>query len=188
MSLFEFLMVLVSIIVGLGVAEVLTGVARLSRSRGSSTRYWIHSCIVALVFFALIQQWWELWTLRDVPEWTFLSLILMLTGPMGLFLIAHLIFPESLKGADLKDHYYDSIRPIGWLAALTVFFTALFRPLAFGFQLLELSNATSLIFLAGFIALSTSRNSTLHAVLVPLFLVLLLWDIVQWNPTIGFAG
>ena len=143
---------------------------------------------MALVFFALIQQWWELWNLRDVPEWTFLSLILMLTGPMGLFLIAHLIFPESLKGADLRNYYYESIRPIGWLAALTVFFTALFRPLAFGSELLKLDNATSLIFLVGFIALSTSTNSKLHAVLVPLFLVLLLWDIIQWNPTIGPAG
>lgn len=185
MTLFEFLMVLVSIIVGLGIAEVLTGVARLIRSRDSTSRYWIHSCVVALVFFALIQQWWELWNLRDVPEWTFLSLILMLTGPMGLFLIAHLIFPESLKGADLRNHYYESIRPIGWLAAFTVLFAALFRPVAFGSQLLELDNATSLIFLGGFITLATTRNSTLHAVLVPLFLALLLWDIVQWNPTMS---
>jgi hypothetical protein len=35
MSLFEFLMVLVSIIIGLGMAEILTGVARQVRCRGS---------------------------------------------------------------------------------------------------------------------------------------------------------
>jgi len=39
MSLFEFLMVLVSIIIGLGVAEVLTGIARQFRTRGSTQRY-----------------------------------------------------------------------------------------------------------------------------------------------------
>ena len=41
MSLFEFLMVLVSIIIGLGIAEVLTGIARLIQCRaltsGSTT-------------------------------------------------------------------------------------------------------------------------------------------------------
>ena len=39
MSLFEFLMVLVSIIIGLGIAEVLTGVARQLRSRESTQGY-----------------------------------------------------------------------------------------------------------------------------------------------------
>jgi hypothetical protein len=34
MSLFEFLMVLVSIIIGLGIAEILTGVARQSGKSG----------------------------------------------------------------------------------------------------------------------------------------------------------
>ena len=33
MSLFEFLMVLVSIIIGLGLTEILTGVARMIRCR-----------------------------------------------------------------------------------------------------------------------------------------------------------
>jgi len=54
MSLFEFLMVLVSIIIGLGVAEVLTGIARQFRTRGSTQRYWVHSILVAVIFFALL--------------------------------------------------------------------------------------------------------------------------------------
>jgi len=33
MSLFEFLMILLSIIVGLGLAEILTGIARIFRER-----------------------------------------------------------------------------------------------------------------------------------------------------------
>jgi hypothetical protein len=45
MSLFEFLMVLVSIIIGLGIAEILTGVARQIRCRGSIHRYWVHSVL-----------------------------------------------------------------------------------------------------------------------------------------------
>jgi hypothetical protein len=75
MSLFEFLMVLVSIIVGLGIAEILTGVARLIRCRESARPYWVHSLLVVSIFFALLQQWWELWELREVPEWTFIALL-----------------------------------------------------------------------------------------------------------------
>ena len=64
MSLFEFLMVLVSIIIGLGIVEILTGIARQIRCRESIQGYWIHSVLVAIVFFALLQQWWEIWGVR----------------------------------------------------------------------------------------------------------------------------
>ena len=46
MQLFEFLMVLVSIIVGLGVAELLTGLARLLRARKSVRFYWVHALLI----------------------------------------------------------------------------------------------------------------------------------------------
>ena len=55
LSLFEFLMVLVSIIIGLGMAEILTGTANLIRCRDSIHGYWVHGVIVAAIFFAQLQ-------------------------------------------------------------------------------------------------------------------------------------
>ena len=185
MSLFEFLMVLVSIIIGLGIAEILTGIARQIRCRGSIHGYWVHSVLVTVIFFALLQQWWEIWGLRVVPEWTFHGLVMMLTGPVGLFLIAHLLFPEPMQGADFREYYNGVMRPIWWLAALTVVLATLFRPLVFDSRLVSLDNATSFVMFFGFIALAISRHSILHAVLVPAFLLLVLLDIFQWNFVIG---
>ena len=71
MSIFEFVMVLVSIIIGLGIAEILNGVAGQIRSRNTTRIYWLHSVLVAAVFLALVQQWWEIWGDRNTPEWTF---------------------------------------------------------------------------------------------------------------------
>lgn len=181
MSLFEFLMVLVSIIVGLGIAEVLTGIARMIRCRGSITGYWVHATAVAVVFFALLQQWWEVWGLRMVPEWTFFSLLMMLAGPVGLFLIAHLLFPEPMPGANLRDFYYESIRPMALLAAATVLLATLFRPLVFGWDLLVTDNATSLVFMLGFFVLAITRRPVVHACIWPVFLFLVLLDIVHWS-------
>jgi len=185
MSLFEFLMVLVSIIVSLGIAEILTGIARLIRCRGSIQGYWVHSIVVTVVFFALLQQWWEIWGLRDAPEWTFHGLLMMLTGPVGLFLIAHLLFPEPMQGANLREYYYGTMRPVWWLGALTVVLATMFRPLIFGDSLLSPDNATSLLFVFGFIVLAISKRSILHVILVPIFLLLVLFDIFQWNFVIG---
>jgi len=185
MSLFEFLMVLVSIIIGLGIAEILTGVARQIRCRGSTRGYWVHSLLVGTIFVALIQQWWEIWGLRGVPEWSFIGLVMMLGGPVGLFLIAHLLFPEPMHGADFRHYYDGEMRPVWWLAAMTVVLATLFRPLVIGADLLSLDNATSLVFLVGFAALAISRRPIIHAILVPSFLLLLLLDIFQWTFVIG---
>lgn len=185
MGLFEFLMVLVSIIIGLGIAEILTGVARSIRCRASVTGYWVHSVVVTAIFFALLQQWWEIWDLRVATEWTFHGLLMLLSGPVGLFLIAHLLFPEPMPGANLREYYYGVMRPVWWLGALTVVLATLFRPLIFDAALLSPDNATSFLFFIGFIVLATSTRPQIHSILVPTSLLLILLDILQWTFAIG---
>jgi hypothetical protein len=185
MSLFEFLMVLVSIIIGLGIAEILTGIARQLRTRRSTQSYWVHSILVAVIFFALLQQWWEIWGLRLEPEWPFYGLVMMVSGPVGLFLIAHLLFPEPMDGANIREYYYGVMRPIWLLGLFTVVCSTVFRPLIFGEDLYTPDNASSLLYLIGFIALAISRRPIIHAILVPIFLALILLDVLQWNPVIG---
>ncbi len=185
MSLFEFLMVLVSIIIGLGLAEILTGVARVIRYRKSVQGYWVHSVLVGVVFIAYLQNWWEIWDLRGAAEWTFIGLVIMLSAPASLFLIAHLLFPEPMGGASLREHYHGVMRPVWWLGALTVVASTAFRPIVFGQNVFSISNATSFVLLLGFITLALSRRPTLHAILVPVFLLLVLLDVVQWNFVIG---
>ena len=176
-------MVLVSIIVGLGVAEVLTGVARQIRFRDSSVGYWVHACAVAIIFFALLQNWWELWVLRDAAQWNFLGLVLMLLPPSALYLVAHLIFPDSIQGAKFRTHYYGEMRPIWWLAVFATIASTLFKPLAFRVELFNLDNAASVPMVVGLIVLARSKNVVLHSVLVPAFLMVLLWDVLWWTPT-----
>ena len=183
MSLFEFLMVLVSIIVGLGIAEVLTGIARQVRYRREIKWYWLHSCGVALVTVALLQSWWELWELRHTVEWVFYSMVLMLVSPAALYLIAHLAFPEGGQATDMRVYYYDQMRPIWWFAVLSTMASVLFRPIAFGSSLVNLDNIVPSLLVAGFIALAASRNAVLHSIVVPLFLLLLIGDVLIWHPS-----
>ena len=55
MELFEFLMILLSIIVGLGLAELLTGIAVILREGRQSQFSWIHGAVVLAIFLALLQ-------------------------------------------------------------------------------------------------------------------------------------
>ena len=90
-----------------------------------------------------------------------------------------------MQGANFREYYNGAMRPIWWLAALTVVLATLFRPLIFGSSLVSLDNATSIVLFFGFITLAISKRSVLHALLVPVFLLLLLLDILQWNFVIG---
>lgn len=185
MSLFEFLMVLVSIIIGFGLAELMTGVAGMIRNRDSVQPYWVHILIIAAIFVAHLQQWWEAWGLRSTPEWTFLGLLMLLGGPVGLFLIAHLLFPDPMRGTNFRDYYYGAMRPLWLVAILTVSVATLFRPLAFGDDLIRADNATSFVFVGVFVMLGLSGRRSLHQVLAPVVFFLVVLDVIQWNFVIG---
>ena len=55
MHVFEFLMVLVSIVIGLGLAALLTGVANVLRVRRQVHVYWVHALLVVGFFLAQAQ-------------------------------------------------------------------------------------------------------------------------------------
>jgi len=178
MSLFEFLMVLVSLIIGLGIAELLSGVAQTIRCRRDVRVYWVHSTLVVVVFLALLQQWWEIWGVRDMPAWTFPGLLMMIGPAIGLFLIAHLLFPDPVSGADFRAYYYDEMRPALWLAVLTVALAVSFRPLVSGTTLFAMDNASSFLFIAIFLCLAYTRKPIVHSILVTLLLSGILADIL----------
>lgn len=168
MELFEFLMILLSIIVGLGLAELLTGIAVILREGRQSQFSWVHGAVVVAIFLALLQTFWESWGLQAVPEWTFPAMLLMLTSPILLFVIAHVLFPAGTHFESLGDYYFKRSRLIWTIGFITVITSSLFRPLAFGMPLFVMDNASMIPSLVICMLLITIRNRTFHYFLVPL--------------------
>lgn len=185
MDRFSFVMVLLSIIVGLGITEILTNVAHQIQQRAKSKPYWLHSLLVIIVFIAFLQQWWEMWGLHTQEMWSFPVLLLMLGGPVCLYVIAHLMFPDEIEGTDFKSTYFDDARIIYMVAALAVTVATLFRPMSFGVPLVSIDNLASAGFLISFIILAISRNRWVHSIIVPLMLIALLSDILVFNMSIS---
>lgn len=181
MSLFEFMMVLVSLIVGLGVTELLTGIAKTIRSRDTIQLYWVHALLVITVLLALLQTWWEIWAVRGTPAWTFPGLLMMIGGPIGLFLIAHLIFPDPIQNSDFKSYYYNKMVPLFWIAVITVVISATFRPLILGQTLFNLSNISSFFLVVIFTCMALIRSPKFHSAMVIIIFLSLLADILLVN-------
>ncbi len=119
MQLFEFLMVLVSVNIGLRVTEVLSGAARLIRARDTVRWYWVHVLFQMALFLALFQQWWENWNLRGLPEISYGQTMGLFVGPVVLFLMGHLLYPDPVEDVDLRGYYYRQA-PVLWGLAILV--------------------------------------------------------------------
>ncbi len=184
MDRFEYVMVLLSIIVGLGITELLTNIARQTQMRVRSKFYWVHALLVVAVFVALLQQWWEGWDQQHVEAWSFHVMLFMLGGPIGLYIITHLLYPNQLDGVDFKIFYYESPATLYLIAAATTIIGTAYRPVAFGDPFLDPDNAASAVMVLAFLTLAATRRVVVHTILVPVILAAILLDVFIFIPTI----
>lgn len=123
MTPFEYLAVLISIVLGFGVTELLAGVRRLVHARERVRFHWLPVVWTGLVFVALVQWWWSAFGLRHRMEWNFFSFLLILLVPVLYYLAAALVLPveEREGGFDLGAHYFGIHRLFfGTVAAATL--------------------------------------------------------------------
>jgi hypothetical protein len=110
MSPFEYVSVLISIVYGLGITLILTGVAELIRRWKTVVLFWPYFIWIALVFVLHIYEWWEHYALRSISSWSLPLFLFVALYPILLFVLANLLFPMkwSKKGVDLKEFYFAS--------------------------------------------------------------------------------
>jgi hypothetical protein len=108
MSPFEYVSVLISIIYGLGITLLLTGVAELIKRWKTIVPFGPYFIWIALVFVLHVYEWWDHYTLRNTPGWSLPMFLFVILYPILLFILVNLLFPMkwSKKGVDLKAFYF----------------------------------------------------------------------------------
>ena len=110
MSTFEYLAVLFSVVVGLGVTQTLRGLLRIVQHRRTARVYW-----PALIWTAAILQWtlffWWFsgYNLVRLEEWRMTTLMFVMAYGSALFFLLGLLYPEDM-GADfdMQAHFEES--------------------------------------------------------------------------------
>jgi hypothetical protein len=185
MGLFEFLMVLISVVIGLGLTEILTGAANLLRAREKVRFYWIHVMFQCGVFFALLQQWWEFWDMEGLGEISFFAVLIILAPPIILFLIAHLLYPTKAEGADLEAYYYRQAPLLWGLVVVGTLEGTFLQPLVSGEPIFHVANISGIPMVILCVVLAVSENRRVHSVLGPLIILMVLLDTILANPAIS---
>jgi hypothetical protein len=111
MTDFEFTFALFGLLLGLSLAEVLSGVARAIEARlrlGAELRIgWLTPLLGAFVFLDLLSFWQAAWVTRDVIAVSGTTLLAVSVFAGAYYLAASLVFPRGISAAaDLDDHFF----------------------------------------------------------------------------------
>ena len=120
-EIFNYLSVIVSIVLGMAVAHTVGEVSKLIQLRDKFEIYWVQLLWVLTVFGLQVLYWWGTWIYQSVETWTFPLYTLYLLTPISLCVLSDLILPElngSAKGS-LKAYYF---RNRGWFFGVFVGF------------------------------------------------------------------
>lgn len=109
MDAFSYLSVLLSIILGLAIAEVLQGYRGLLLARGRVAGGATPLIWSGLLLFAAIQAWWASFGLRDHDDWSFLAFAVILIQVGLLYMAAAVILPDPPTSSKLTSASISSV-------------------------------------------------------------------------------
>jgi hypothetical protein len=105
---FNYLSVLISIILGLAVAQVLQGIRGLVLTRSNVKLYTPTIIWTGMALLIPIHEWWASFSMHQRASWNFLGLLTVVLQATSIYMIAALILPDA-KGdstVDLREHYF----------------------------------------------------------------------------------
>ena len=111
MTPYEYLTVFISVVLGLAVVHLLSGVALLLDTRVRARYDWIHGVWTANVFITTMLVWWFNFHLNEVVTWTLPFFLNLVAYSVVLYLMSGLLFP--VRGAEVTDFkvHFEANRP-----------------------------------------------------------------------------
>ncbi len=96
MTEFEYLAVLVSIILGLGITHLLAGVGRTIHRRAQSKVDALHSLWSVTTFLILVINWWVFFQSRTFTNWSFGVFLVVVVWAILYYLMTVVLYPPDL--------------------------------------------------------------------------------------------
>lgn len=174
----------ISIVLGLGIATCLNGIADMLINRDQTRIYWVQVVWVLQTLLAQVQFFWTLiQNRRVIMELTFFEFVAFWLYPLALYLLSALLFPANDEGdtVDLREHYYHNHR---WLFAVGTLPPVLFlgfHLIYLDLPLISLQNAFPVVFASITGTLAFTDRPRVHATLTPILPALFILVIVLYR-------
>ncbi len=183
MSPFEYITILVSIILGLGVTQIITGIAHFVHTGNKVRIYWPHLLMIILVFFFHLQEWWVFYEYKNIESWKMTTFIFVLLYPISLFVQARLLFPfdNFEEETDLKHFYYDNYRYYFGNISIQVILSLIDNLWLRGMAIQEQFVQLILIIITMVIVIGKIKNEWVHKILMIILTLSVIIGIVLNN-------
>ncbi len=98
---------IMGIILGLGLAQLLIGLARFAQHPGQHKIYWIHVGWLVSTFLLLVNFWWWEARISLVSEWTFARYLFIILFSSLFYFLCVMLLPDNLgEFASFRDYFY----------------------------------------------------------------------------------
>lgn len=164
MSLFEFVTVMISMILALCLGHVLRSTSLLAKSEKRVASYLPYTIWTVVLLLSVLNHWWSLWDLRDI-EWNYASFLYILMAPILISFAAGMLMPEETdaKVISLESHYL-RVRPLFFVSMTGYGVFMLFDgPLLSGQSLSSGTNIFTLVLLMDTVVPMFTPNKHINA-------------------------
>ena len=184
MTPFEYVTVLISILLGLGITQIVTGIADIIHQWERVTLYWPHLLWILLVFFLQIQEWWQIYELRNYTSWHLPIFLLMSLYPICLFILSRILFPISIvdSAINFKGFYFDNYRKFFLMIILCILLSTLENLIIHGYTLGGQSIQIILLTIMTTLSIAKPKSEWIHKLVVSVLVLVMLTSLaVTWN-------
>ena len=100
MGSFEFIAALMSIIIGLGVTNLLAGAGRAFYRRKENPMDEVHIVFTIATLLVLILQWWVTFKWNNEVNWSFDKFLVLIVWTISLYMLTVFLYPPDLSEAE----------------------------------------------------------------------------------------
>lgn len=126
---FEYVSILISIILGLGITQILSSFSDLLYHHKKVKFYSPHTIWILFVLFLHIQDWFVTYQIKDKTAWSLPELVFILLYPITLFIAAKMLLPTNNEEErfDMKLFYFSQFPMIFLLISISILLSILFN-------------------------------------------------------------
>ncbi|MFL6775643.1 MAG: hypothetical protein ACJ8FN_04530 [Sphingomicrobium sp.] len=118
MQMFEYVIVLISIVIGLALTHLMQGIAGVIQHPRRAGVWWVHLVWVGYMFLSIVFWWWWEFQLQRIQTWTFSIYLFVVFYAFYLYLICAMLFPRDLEEYNGYRDYFLARR--GWFFGLLI--------------------------------------------------------------------
>jgi len=107
MGVFEYIVVLISVIMGLGITHLATGATKLIQHRDEVKFYLPHTLWTVNILLLILLIWWGMFSWSDHNSWYAFEYLFITLYAIVAFFLSSMLYPwDMAKNIDVREYFF----------------------------------------------------------------------------------